>query len=258
MSRRWEPRPGHQLVDFRLRALPHRHHDDHRGDADDHAQRSQRAAHPVAAQGEDRGAQDIERSSCPRLHARIRSSCSSPSRITKMRSACAATSASWVIRMTVWSSSRRRLNKARISSPVLRVQRTGGLVGQQDRRLVDQRAGDGHALLLATGEFAGPVRRALAQAHRRQRFAARGACVRAGGTLRVAQRHGHVVQRAHARQQVEALEHEADLVAAQCAPALPRPAWPRRRHRIRRCRRWAYPGSRSGSSASTCPNPKAP
>ena len=56
--------PRHQLVDLRLRALPDRHHHDHRRDADDHAERGQRAAQPVAAQGEDRGAQDFAGSSC--------------------------------------------------------------------------------------------------------------------------------------------------------------------------------------------------
>ena len=50
----------------------------------------------------------------------------------------------------------------------LAVERAGGFVGQQDRRLVDQRAGDRHALLLAAGEFAGQVPGALGQTDRYQ------------------------------------------------------------------------------------------
>ena len=96
----------------------------------------------------------------------------------------------------------------------LAVQRTGGFVGQQDRRLVDQRACDGHALLLAAGQFVRAVARAFGQADRGQCLpCALGALARRH--LRVTQRHGHVLQRGHARQQVEALEHEADLLAAQ-------------------------------------------
>src|SRR5690606_18190477 len=39
----------------------------------------------------------------------------------------------------------------------LRIERTGGLVGEQDRRAVDQRARDRDALLLAAGQFAGAM-----------------------------------------------------------------------------------------------------
>ena len=37
----------------------------------------------------------------------------------------------------------------------LRVEVAGGLVGQDQLRVVDQRAGDGHALLLAAGQLVG-------------------------------------------------------------------------------------------------------
>ena len=98
--------------------------------------------------------------------------------------------------------------------PGARVERAGGFVGHDDRRPVDQGARDRHALLLAAGEFAGTMLHAFAQTHRRQRF--RGAALTFGRRhARIAQRHRHVVLRAHPRQQIEALEHEADLVAAQ-------------------------------------------
>src|SRR5882672_10402770 len=35
------------------------------------------------------------------------------------------------------------------------IERAGGLVGEDDSRVVDQAAGDGHALLLAAGELIG-------------------------------------------------------------------------------------------------------
>jgi hypothetical protein len=44
------------------------------------------------------------------------------------------------------------------------VEVAGGLVGQQQLRLVGERAGDGDALLLAARELRRPVRRALGQA----------------------------------------------------------------------------------------------
>ena len=45
------------------------------------------------------------------------------------------------------------------------VERAGGLVGQQDRRIVHQRPGDGHALALAARKLAGLVQHAVFQIH---------------------------------------------------------------------------------------------
>ena len=44
------------------------------------------------------------------------------------------------------------------------VERTGGFVGEQKLRLVDERADDGHALAFAAGELAGAMVEPLAQA----------------------------------------------------------------------------------------------
>ena len=52
-----------------------------------------------------------------------------------------------------------------------RVEIARRLVGQQDRRLVGQRAGDGHALLLAAGELRGMVGRPRFQADLLQQLA---------------------------------------------------------------------------------------
>src|ERR1035441_6012428 len=53
----------------------------------------------------------------------------------------------------------------------LRVEVARRLVGEQDRRVVDQGAGHRHALLLAAGKLVGMVARALGEAEQGQRFA---------------------------------------------------------------------------------------
>src|SRR4030095_5041992 len=42
------------------------------------------------------------------------------------------------------------------------IESAGGLVGENDRRVVNQRPGNGDALLLAAGKFRGPMRGAVA------------------------------------------------------------------------------------------------
>src|SRR5688572_5199946 len=51
----------------------------------------------------------------------------------------------------------------------VRVEVAGGLVGEQERRLVDQGAGDGYALTLAAGELVRVVMHALPEPHPLQR-----------------------------------------------------------------------------------------
>src|ERR1039457_1623844 len=94
----------------------------------------------------------------------------------------------------------------------LRVEVARRLVGEQDRRVVDQGAGHRHALLLAAGELVGMVARALGEAEQGQRFAHLAGA--AGPLTRVEERQRDVLGRTRARQQVEALEHEADPKAA--------------------------------------------
>ena len=97
-----------------------------------------------------------------------------------------------------------------------RVEIAGRLVGQQQARRVDQRAGDGDALLLAAGELAGRIALAVAEAEQLQRRARPLEAVAAVGRGRrgIEQRQRDVLDRAGARQQVEALEHEAEPLAA--------------------------------------------
>ena len=81
-----------------------------------------------------------------------------------------------------------------------------------------QRARDGHALLLAAGELVGVVvERGRRGPPLRAPRGARSAL--AAGDARVEQRQLHVLQRARARQQVEALEDEAEVrlrISASC------------------------------------------
>ena len=80
-----------------------------------------------------------------------------------MRRAKRATSGSWVTSTTVMPWRLSSWNSAMISRLVVRVERAGRLVGEDQQRLGDQRARDRHALLLAAGELRGVVVGALAQ-----------------------------------------------------------------------------------------------
>ena len=58
------------------------------------------------------------------------------------------------------------------------VEVAGRLVGQQDRRVVDERPRDGHALLLAAGQLVRVMVRPLLQADRRRGLAWRACAAR--------------------------------------------------------------------------------
>ena len=90
------------------------------------------------------------------------------------------------------------------------VEIAGRLVGQQQRRLRDQRPGDGHALLLAAGQHARTVLEPPFQPHSRQQR--RGARPRfRHAHPRDPQRHLGILDGREFRQQVVELEHEADI-----------------------------------------------
>ena len=71
-----------------------------------------------------------------------------------------------------------------------------------------ERAGDGHALLLAAGQLAGEMRFAMRQPDFGERLARGGE-----GFVLVEEfeRQRHVLDRRHGRHQVEGLEHDADI-----------------------------------------------
>ena len=95
-----------------------------------------------------------------------------------------------------------------------RVEVPGRLVGEDHRRVGDQRPRDGDALLLAARELGGEVVHAAARpTSASARMARRWRSARL--TPGVGERQLDVGQRARARDEVEALEDEADLAVAQ-------------------------------------------
>ena len=96
----------------------------------------------------------------------------------------------------------------------LRIEVAGRLVGQQDRRIVHERAGDRDALALPSGQL---VRADVSSAIGSSTFssAARARSWRSFGRhAGIDERQLHVVERRRARQEVERLEDEADLLVA--------------------------------------------
>ncbi len=96
----------------------------------------------------------------------------------------------------------------------LAVEVAGRFVGEQDERAGDDGAGDGDALLLAAGEFGRRVVLPAGQADHRQRLARRGVAV-LGVFTAIEQRQLDVLLRRSPGEQIETLENEAEVVAAQ-------------------------------------------
>ena len=95
-----------------------------------------------------------------------------------------------------------------------RIEAGAGFVGQNERRIVRQRARDGDPLLLAAREVLRPVAKSLRQPEPGQQFG--GALALPAPRHDVGERHRqhHVLDRAEGREQVEALEHIADMAGA--------------------------------------------
>ena len=94
-----------------------------------------------------------------------------------------------------------------------RVEVAGGLVGQDQVGLGDQRPGHGHPLLLPTGQLAGTVLHPPGQTHLGQR--GHGPLLAlAAAHAGVDERQLHVLPGRHGGQEVELLEDEADAPVA--------------------------------------------
>src|SRR5207249_9162127 len=88
----------------------------------------------------------------------------------------------------------------------------GRFVGEDDRRVVEQRTGDRHALLLTAAQFAGLVVHSRAEADGGERILrALGPTARASA---VHERELDVLDRVEAGQEVERLEDEANVPVA--------------------------------------------
>ena len=95
----------------------------------------------------------------------------------------------------------------------LGVERRGRLVEQHDLGPHAERAGDRHALLLAARELAGILQRLLGDAHPLQQVHGDLLGVLLGHLLHPDRRQGQVLEDGEVREQVERLEHHADLAA---------------------------------------------
>ena len=95
-----------------------------------------------------------------------------PSRMRMIRCACWATARSCVTRMIVIPAGVQFLKHAQDLFARPRIEISGRFVGQHERRTIDQRAGDGDALLLSAGHLARLMMHAIAESHVLQQVAA--------------------------------------------------------------------------------------
>jgi hypothetical protein len=110
-----------------------------------------------------------------------------------------------------------------MSSPVREVEVTGRFVGEQNRRIHRQGAGDGDALPFAARQFVGEVRQPMIELDEGQQFT--GARVHFGARpASQVQRQADVFERCQSWQQVEELEDESDFVAPDASQGIVREA----------------------------------
>ncbi len=221
------------LADHGAQALNDRDHRDDRGDADHDAERRQKAAEAMRANRRERRARALggrEPERVPRLddgprradrgaqcsvrpRSLRRSSKTLPSFKRTMRWPCAATSGSCVTTMIVCPSSVQLVEQGEDLDARLRIEIAGRLVGEQDRRVRDERARDRDALPLTARELVRQVMRAIGEADALEHALGLGLALGEAHAA-IDQRLHDVLQRRSARQQVEALEDEADLLIA--------------------------------------------
>src|SRR6185369_2903285 len=95
----------------------------------------------------------------------------------------------------------------------LGIEIAGGLVGHKDRRIGDDRARDGHALFLSTGELARIVLRAVFEADHLKSY--HGSLTSLlGRKISKQERKLDILQRVQNRNEVVELENESDATAA--------------------------------------------
>ena len=210
----------HLLRHLGLGALAERDGGDHRRDGDDDAQHGEGGAELVPAQR--RGARCAGRGRGSRRRLRARGE--APLRHRRvgedeavleddLRRACSAMSGSCVTSRMVSPSSLRAWKSAITSIAGGRVEVAGGLVGEEQLRPVHERPRDGDPLLLPSGELGRGVVQPVRKPHPLQRLGGARVPLRVGMPW-YSMRQLDVLERARARQQVEALEDEAERAAA--------------------------------------------
>ena len=133
----------------------------------------------------------------------------------RVRSAVRASSRLWVTKSRDPPSlSTRSCSRSMISRPVVSSRLPVGFVGQHQLGAQQQGAADGHALHLAAAQLAHAVAGPVGQAHALEQFGRPGS----GFAVRCAGHpagQSHVLAHAEVGQQVEELEHQSQVTAAQ-------------------------------------------
>ena len=94
------------------------------------------------------------------------------------------------------------------------VEVAGRLVTHEDRRAVDECPGDRHALLLAAGELGGMVVEPVGEADALERLTGTFAPLAGGNPPGIDHRQLDILERRRPCQEVEVLEHEAEVTIA--------------------------------------------
>src|ERR1039458_9026682 len=96
----------------------------------------------------------------------------------------------------------------------VRIEIAGRFIGQEQFRLVDERAGDGHALLFAAGKFGRPVLHTVLETNPGEQVASARPGL-ADGSAGHARRQTDIFERIEFRQQMIRLKNETDAVVAE-------------------------------------------
>ena len=199
--------------------------------------------------------------------ARAESRTSRPSRrrrrsaVAHLRPAAAgrpAISRSWVMTTTVVPAACSSRSSVHHPGAGRGVEVAGRLVGQQQRRVADHRAGDRDPLPLAAGQLVRPVVEPVAQADPVQRRLGPPPPLAAAARRRRAGRRRRCPARGTPGGEVELLEHEADPAAPAAPTAAGRTASPRRARRCARCPRTGRSSVPIRCSMVDLPEPDGP
>ena len=215
-ARRDDEQVAAQRVDLvahrRLRALAQPDGQHHRGDADQDAEHRQPGTQPVRADRLQTGAQGLRPVHADTLELGLdpRPSSTRTVRLARGR----RRRASCVISTIGAAGGAQLVEQVEHVGGGVRVEVARGLVGQDHRRLGDERARDRDALLLSAGQLARPVVEAVAEPDAGERLHAPGPARSSRRSAGVDQRQLDVAQRGQRGQQVELLEDEADAPVA--------------------------------------------
>ena len=161
------------------------------------------------------------------------SSTISPSRIWTTREAIRARPMSWVIITMVWPAACSSSKRPTMALPEAESRLPVGSSARMIAGRFDEGAGDGHALHLAARQLGGLVVHAVGEVHALE-HGLRPLAPLLGGDPAEEQGQLDVLERGRVGQQVEALEHEADVPVADLGEAVAVEPGRRSRRRARR------------------------